>query len=100
MAEQGIEVAAQLERLAGYLADGPLTREALKNRYGQEEWRQLFRWGGLFLAASRQGQLYQTLNQGDRQVHWQPKPEGQDLHLLKHQLLATYFSLRDRKSVV
>ena len=92
LAEQGVEVAAQLERLAGYLADGPMTREALKDRYGQEEWRQLFRWGGLFLAASRQGQLYQTLSQGDRQVHWQPKPEGQDLRLLKHQLLATYFS--------
>ncbi|RKW07193.1 MAG: hypothetical protein D8H99_03255, partial [Streptococcus sp.] len=63
LAEQGVEVTAQLERLAGYLADGPLTREALKDRYGQEEWRQLFRWGGLFLAASRQGQLYQTLSQ-------------------------------------
>ena len=92
LAEQGVEVAAQLERLAGYLADGPLTREALKERYGQEEWRQLFRWGELFLAASRQGQLYQTLSQGDRQVHWQAAPEGQDLQQVKRQLLATYFS--------
>lgn len=92
LAEQGVEVTAQLERLAGYLADGPLTREALKDRYGQEEWRQLFRWGGLFLAASRQGQLYQTLSQGDRLVHWQLAPGSQDLLGLKKQLLATYFS--------
>lgn len=92
LAEQGVEVAPQLERLAGYLADGPVTREALKDLYGQDQWRQLFRWGGLFLAASRQGQLYQTLGQGDRLVHWQEAPGTQDLLGLKNQLLATYFS--------